>query len=59
MELKGINSECRNECVADALKRSGYRLREKKVSWPRLQGPAGLRIDVGSGKMVDYVKKGN
>ena len=54
MELKGINTKCSNKSVADALKKSGYRLREKKVSWPRMRGVAGVRIDVGA----PFSKKG-
>ena len=45
MELKGINSVCKNEVIKDALKKSGYRLREKKVSWPRMRGSATIQID--------------
>ncbi len=56
MQLKGINNECKNEAMRDALKRSGYKLLKKKVSWPRIKGPAGLRVDVASGQMVDYVR---
>ena len=39
MELKGINTKCSNKSVADALKKSGYKLLEKRVSWPRKRGP--------------------
>ena len=56
MELKGINSVCKNESVKDALKKSGYRLREKKVSWPRMRGVAGVRIDVSTGNAVAFVR---
>ena len=56
MELKGINSICKNEVVKDALKKSGYRLREKKVSWPRMRGVAGIRIDVSTGNVVAFVR---
>ena len=45
MELKGINSVCKNEVVKDALKRAGYRLREKKVSWPRMRGQGIMLVD--------------
>jgi len=56
MQLKGINNECKNEAIKDALKKSGYKLLEKKISWPRLKGPAGLRVDVSTGHMVDWVR---
>jgi len=45
MELKGINSVCKNESVADAFKKSGYRLRTKKVSWPRAKKQATVQVD--------------
>jgi hypothetical protein len=56
MELKGINTKCKNEVVKDALKKSGYRLCEKKVSWPRMRGVAGVRIDVSTGNAVAFVR---
>ena len=40
-----------------AFKKSGYRLREKKISWPRSKGPAGLRVEVGTGHLVGTVVK--
>ena len=45
MQLKGINNKLVNESVADALKKSGYRLREKKVSWPRMRGQGIMLVD--------------
>ena len=45
MELKGINSTCKNEVVKDALKKSGYKLLEKRVSWPRKRGQGIVLVD--------------
>ena len=45
MELKGINSVCKNEVVKDALKKSGYKLLEKRVSWPRKRGQGIVLVD--------------
>ena len=59
MELKGINSVCKNEVVKDALKKSGYRLREKKVSWPRMKAVAAVRIDCATGHAVEFVAATN
>ena len=56
MELKGISTQCKNDVVKDAFKKSGYRLREKKVSWPRMRGVAGVRIDVSTGNAVAFVR---
>jgi hypothetical protein len=59
MELKGINSICKNESVKDALKRAGYRLREKKVSWPRMKAVAAVRIDCATSHAVEFVAATN
>ena len=59
MELKGINSVCKNEVVKDALKKSEYRLREKKVSWPRMKAVAAVRIDCATGHAVEFVAATN
>ena len=59
MELKGINSVCKNEVVKDTLKKSGYRLREKKVSWPRMKAVAAVRIDCATGHAVEFVAATN
>jgi len=59
MELKGINNPCKNHVVKDALKKSGYRLREKKVSWPRMQAVAATRIDCATGHAVEFVATTN
>jgi hypothetical protein len=59
MQLKGINNKLVNESVADALKKSGYRLREKKVSWPRMRGVAAVRIDCATGHAVEFVAATN
>jgi hypothetical protein len=45
MELKGINTKCSNESVADTLKKSGYKLLEKRVSWPRKIGQGIVLVD--------------
>jgi hypothetical protein len=45
MELKGIDAVCKSEVVKDALKKGGYKLREKKVSWPRMRGNGTILID--------------
>jgi hypothetical protein len=45
MELKGINTKQVNESVADALKKSGYKLLEKRVSWPRKRGQGIVLVD--------------
>lgn len=42
--------------IKKAAKKMGYRLREKKVTWPRLKGPVGKRIDCSTGYMVDVVR---
>lgn len=63
VEIKGINGECRNEAVADALKafnvkqgrRANYGLREKKVSWPRAKAVVGIRVDVSTGHAVGFL----
>ena len=47
MQLKGINNKQVNESVADALKKSGYKLLEKRVSWPRMRGNGTMLIDCG------------
>lgn len=59
MELKGINTVCKNEVVKDARKRAGYRLREKKVSWPRMKAVAAVRIDCATGHAVEFVAATN
>ena len=59
MQLKGINNKQVNECVKDALKKSGYRLREKKVSWPRMKAVAAVRIDCATGHAVEFVAATN
>ena len=59
MQLKGINNKLVNESVADALKKSGYRLREKKVSWPRMKAVAAVRIDCATGYAVEFVAATN
>ena len=35
MQLSGIDSTSKSNAMQVAFKNSGYRLREKKVSWPR------------------------
>ena len=45
MSIVGINSEVKNNSVALALRKSGYKLRVQKVSWPRRKGPAAIRLD--------------
>ena len=55
MKLKGINDECKNDCVKEAFKRSKYKLRTKPVSWPRVKGPVGLRVDVATGFAVSFM----
>ena len=52
MELKGINTVVKSDAMSIAFKKSGYKLRMKKVSWPKLKGPAGLRVDVTTGQLV-------
>ena len=47
MKLQGINDTCKNDNVKDALKLSGYVLRGKKVSWPRMRGNGTMLIDCG------------
>lgn len=47
MKLKGINAECKNDSVKDALKLGGYVLRVKKVSWPRMRGNGTVLVDCG------------
>ena len=56
MKLQGINDTCKNDSVKNALKLSGYVLRVKKVSWPRMRGVAGVRIDCGTGNAVAFVR---
>jgi hypothetical protein len=55
MSLVGINSTVKSSAMADALRRSGYKLRRKPVSWPRLKGPAGIRVDMATGYSVSFV----
>jgi hypothetical protein len=55
MKLKGINDECRNDCMKDAFKKSKYKLRTKKVGWPRVKGPGGVRVEVSTGFAVSFV----
>ena len=45
MELKGINTAVKNDVIKDALKKSGYTLREKKVSWPKMRGQGIVLVD--------------
>ena len=59
MELKGINTKCSNESVADALKKSGYKLRVKRVSWPRMKAVAAVRIDCTTGYAVEFIAATN
>ena len=59
VELKGINTKCSNKSVADALKKSGYKLLEKRVSWPRMKAVAAVRIDCATGHAVEFVAATN
>lgn len=45
MQLKGIETTCKNEVVADALKRAGYALRKERVAWPRVRGQGIVLVD--------------
>ena len=45
MQLKGINNKQVNESVADALKKSGYKLRKNAVAWPRKIGQGIVLVD--------------
>ena len=40
-----------------AFQRSGYKLREKRASWPRLKGPVGIRVEVKTGFAVAMIRK--
>ena len=45
MELKGTKTKYEGNAMMVALKNSGYRLREKKVSWPRKIGQGIVLVD--------------
>jgi hypothetical protein len=45
MELKGINDVCKSDTMLVALKKSGYKLLEKRVSWPRKRGQGIVLVD--------------
>ena len=57
MEIVGINGTCQNECVADAFRKINYKLRKKRVSWPRTKAVVGIRVDVKTGYAVAFVTK--
>ena len=58
MQLKGINSECKNEAVALAFKKAGYKLLEHRVRWPRkrFNSTVGVSKDV---RMLEVIGKVN
>ena len=58
MKLVGLNTQCKNNCIQEAFKKSGYRLRSKPVSWPRMKGPAAIRVEVATGYAVAFLKDG-
>jgi hypothetical protein len=57
MEIKGIDAECKNLVLADAFKRAGYKLREKRLSWPRLKGPVAIRVDCSTQHAVAFISR--
>jgi hypothetical protein len=46
----------KSDAMSIAMKRSGYKLLQKRVSWPRVKGPAGVRVDVSTGAAVAFVR---
>jgi hypothetical protein len=59
MNIVGISTRCTGDAMAVAFKKSGYRLRKKAVSWPRMKGVAGVRIDCGTGYAVEVLRNAN
>jgi hypothetical protein len=59
MQIVGFNSTCKNDCVKDAFKRSGYKLLTRRVRWPRAKAVAAVRIDCATGHAVEFVAKTN
>jgi hypothetical protein len=41
--------------MAVAFVKSGFKLRKKRVAWPRNKGPKGLRVEVGTLNVVSVV----
>lgn len=51
------HEEVSNNAMALALARSGYKLREKKVAWPRMKsGVRAIRVDCSTGHAVEFVR---
>ena len=59
MQIVSINTVCKNNSVELALRKANYKLRAKRVAWPRAKGVAAVRIDCGSGRAVEFVAKTN
>jgi len=57
MQLRGINETLRSDAMRLAFKKSGYKLREKRVAWPRTRGPIGIRVEVKTGYAVEFVRQ--
>lgn len=55
--LENVNAVCKNNALELAFKQAGVKKSNKKVQWPRQKGPAGIRIDCGSGFAVSFVSK--
>ena len=48
--------EVKNNAMALALARSGYKLRQKKVSWPRAKAVKAIRVDCSTGYAVGFIQ---
>jgi hypothetical protein len=46
MQIVGITEKCKNDCIREALMRSGYRLLPKRASWPRAKRSVATRLEV-------------
>lgn len=57
MDIVGIGGTCKNECVADAFRKINYKLRKKRVAWPRTSAVLGIRVEVKTGHAVAFLRK--
>jgi hypothetical protein len=48
--------EVKSNAVAIAMAKSGYRLRERKISWPRAKAVKAVRIDCATGHAVGFLQ---
>jgi len=56
MEIKGFNTECKNDAMALAMKKVNRKLRiNRRARWPRCKGPRALRVEVTTGFLVGVI----